>query len=100
MYNGEIMNIKDLVIKVQLSTLATVASDLKLDLQQEVLMRKMTLEFGDLAVKIIESKSLRVQSLYLKMLEAQAELVDLPEFKELTSQLTSALINALEKLHD
>jgi len=94
------MNIKDLVIKVQLSTLATVASDLKLDLQQEVLMRKMTLEFGDLAVKIIESKSLRVQSLYLKMLEAQAELVDLPEFKELTSQLTSALINALEKLHD
>jgi hypothetical protein len=94
------MKIKDLVIKVQLSTLATVASDLKLNLQQEVLMRRMSLEFGDIAVKIIESKSLHVQSLYLKMLEAQAELVGLPEFKELTSQLTVALMDALEKLHD
>jgi hypothetical protein len=94
------MKIKDLVIKVQLSTLATVASDLKLNLQQEVLMRRMSLEFGDIAVKIIESKSLRVQQLYLRMLEAQAELVGLPEFKELTGQLTVALMDALEKLHD
>lgn len=92
------MNIEHLVAKIQLANLTAVCQELKINLRDEVLLRRLTMQFNQDCVKIIKSKTPEVQDIYQKMLEAQVLLIDEPQFKELTIEIGALFSSFLGKL--
>lgn len=91
-----IERIKDLMVSLQLATLRQI--DMDIDLRDEVRVRQICLEFGSKVVKILESKSTEMQTHYLQMLEAQAQLLAMPEFAVATQEIAKALVDTMNKI--
>lgn len=91
-----IERIKDLMVSLQLATLSQM--NMGLDLKDEVKVRRICLEFGNKVVKILESKCTTMQQHYLQMLEAQAQLLAMPEFAKSTQEIAQALVETINKI--
>lgn len=91
-----IERIKDLMVSVQLAILRQI--DMDIDLRDEVKVRQICLEFGSKVVKILESKPTEMQTHYLQMLEAQAQLLAMPEFAVATQEIAVALAESLGRI--
>lgn len=91
-----IERIKDLMVSLQLATLSQINMDI--DLRDEVRVRQICLQFGDKVVKILSTKSTKMQEYYLRMLEAQAALMSMPEFAASTQEIAVALAESLGRI--